>query len=444
MSDTGLAKRADAPTTSVATPTAPTIKRSLVYVYVGYLFRYVYLLVLIPFYGRVLGAEEYGRVLAAMSLYQVIWVIVEWGFPVAGARDIGQSTSEQGAAREFGRHLGARLLMSLIAIFAGVGATLYSPIFSAHHEMGLLATTLGILAAFNLGWYFQATLRFRTSVALEVLGFALNLGFILTLVRGPGDAIYVLWSLLASSSIVTVVCYATALRSMSVRELRLHGSLALIRESLALFGTRGLAIGLSSASTYLFSLFATPLQVGHLGAAERVATLGISLMTPAQQVMVGSINHRLGGQGDLSKVYPLLRKGAFFLLAYGFGALLVCFVAAPWAVPLIFGPGYGPTVPLLQAYALIFPLAALTQFCVSYVMTPMRRDRQVTAVLLLGAALYVSALCLSAGTIGAFGVVASRIASELLVLTLLVLLLQRLGVLQGLFARQKTTEGEHS
>ncbi|MGN6651100.1 MAG: lipopolysaccharide biosynthesis protein, partial [Trinickia sp.] len=46
--------------------------RVLVFVYVGYIMRYLYLLVVIPFYGRVLGVTEYGRVLAAMSLMNVI------------------------------------------------------------------------------------------------------------------------------------------------------------------------------------------------------------------------------------------------------------------------------------------------------------------------------------------------------------------------------------
>ena len=77
--------------------------RSLLFVYGAYLFRYLYLLILIPFYGHVLGATAYGQVLAAMSLYQIIWLAVEYGFPVVGARDLASTTDKAVIARLIGR-----------------------------------------------------------------------------------------------------------------------------------------------------------------------------------------------------------------------------------------------------------------------------------------------------------------------------------------------------
>ena len=58
-----------------------SIQYALAFVYGGYFFRYLYSLILIPFFGRVLGPAEYGKVLAAMSLFNVVWLVVEYGFP---------------------------------------------------------------------------------------------------------------------------------------------------------------------------------------------------------------------------------------------------------------------------------------------------------------------------------------------------------------------------
>ncbi len=137
-------------------PYAPvSTKRSLSYVYGGYFFRYVYLLILIPYYGRVLGAAEYGKVLVAMSLFGSIWLVVNYGFSLVGGRDIASTTSLSVIGGEFGRHIIARLLMSVVGIIMGVVGTALSHILWSEPMYGLLATVLGLMSAFNLGWYFQ-------------------------------------------------------------------------------------------------------------------------------------------------------------------------------------------------------------------------------------------------------------------------------------------------
>lgn len=71
-----------------------SIRYALAFVYGGYFFRYLYLLILIPFFGRILGPAECGKVLAAMSLVNVVWLAVEYGFPMVGARDVASMTNK--------------------------------------------------------------------------------------------------------------------------------------------------------------------------------------------------------------------------------------------------------------------------------------------------------------------------------------------------------------
>jgi len=85
--------------------------RVLVFVYGGYIMRYLYLLVVIPFYGRVLGVTEYGRVLAAMSLMNVIWMLVSYGFTFVGMRDVSRAHEKHEYNGIFSLHLSARILL---------------------------------------------------------------------------------------------------------------------------------------------------------------------------------------------------------------------------------------------------------------------------------------------------------------------------------------------
>ena len=85
------------------------------FVYVAYTLRYVYLLILIPYYGRVLGADGYGIVLSAMSIMNLAWIITGWGFSAAGVRAIAVA-KESEYGQLFAQHFSARVLLSLVAV----------------------------------------------------------------------------------------------------------------------------------------------------------------------------------------------------------------------------------------------------------------------------------------------------------------------------------------
>ncbi len=361
-------------------------RKALTFVYVGYAFRYLYLLILVPFYGRVLGAAEYGRVLAAMSLFQFVWMLSEFGFPSVGVRDIAMRRTAQRAAEVYGRHTSGRLpATTIVGVAVGTIGTMASPLLRERPIYGVLATLNGITAAFNLGWYFQGTLRFRTSVLLEILGFAINLTLILSLVHGRGDGWLVLASLLVSSVIATGVAHTIALRSIDRAGLRWGGGLGLIRESTALFAARGLALMTSSSATFLISTFAGAREVGWYGAAERLATIGLSLMQPANQVLIGTVAGLLASKETEAAGFALIRRGLAVLMGLGGIMLVGTLAVAGIAVPLILGPEFGPSVRLLRILCLMFPLAAFAQVIEGYVLVPLRYDRIVSATSFVGA-----------------------------------------------------------
>lgn len=407
-----------------AAPTTST-RRALVFVYVGYLFRYAYLLVLIPFYGRVLGAEEYGRLLAAMSLYLVVWMLTEYGFPIVGARDAAATRSRADLARLFGRHTMGRLAMLLPGLAVGLGGTLLSPVLRESPLLGVLATLAGVVAAFNLGWFFQGTLRFTTSVALEVCGFAINLPLILWLVDGPGDAPIAMAVLLGSSIVCTLAALVIVLRSVERPALRWRGGFSLVRESTALFAHKGLTMLMASSSTYLLSLFGSAAQVGWYGVAERLATVGLSLMQPANHVLVGTVAQRISQKDSEDHAYRLMRSSLVVMSAFGLLMLVATLLLAEPLVPLILGPSFGPTVPMLQMLGVMFPFAAFCQVVSGYVLIPLRHDQLVSLISLFGAATTVLLILGLGLTWGGSGVAVARVMGYVAIAVALALVLHR-------------------
>lgn len=399
-------------------------RRALAFVYAGYGLRYAYLLVLIPYYGRVLGAEEYGRLLAAMSLYTMVWMLAEYGFPVVGARDAAGCRDRTALADLFGRHMMGRLWMALPGLAVGIGGTLLSPLLHENPMLGALATANGLLAAFNLGWFFQGTLRFRTSVMLEAAGFVINLPLILLLVHGPGDSAVALAILLGSNLACTIVAYVIAWRGLEHKAIRWRGGRQLVREATALFAHKGLTMMMASSSTYLLSLFAPAAQVGWYGAAERLAAVGLSLMQPANHVLVGTVARQISVKESEVDALRLMRGATFVLTGFGVVLLIGTFAFADKAVPLILGPEFGPSVPLLYTLGLLFPFAALSQVITSYVLIPLRHDTLVSQVSMVAALLTLLLVLVLAQWHAGAGVAWARVAGQVGVCIALVLVLQ--------------------
>jgi O-antigen/teichoic acid export membrane protein len=412
-------------------------RRALVYVYAGYTFRYLYLLVLVPFYARVLGSSEYGRLLAAMSLFQVVWMIVEYGFPLVGARDTAATREPEGLARIYRHHMAGRSVMMVAGVAIGVAGTYLSPLLRTHPWFGVFATLNGIVAGFNLGWYFQGTLRFRTSVWIEVLGFAINIALILPLVRGPDDAWRVLASLLFSSVICTLLSHRLASRDMHSGD-RISAGLdpiRLIREATPLFAFRGMSTLMSSSPTYMMSLFAPAQQVGWYGAAERLIGVGLGLLQPANQVMVGTVSSRVRAPDGAADAYAIMRRGLWVMAALGVAMTLGALVLATPFVTLVLGRDFEPTIPLFRVLSLILPLSALAQVATSYILIPLRLDAWATWTSVLGAVATLLFIALLGPRFFGDGVAWARVLGQLFMTVALLFALIRTGVLRRVISR---------
>ena len=386
--------------------------KSLIVVYISYAARYLYLLVLIPFYGRVLGPASYGKVLASMSLFGVVWLACNWGFSVVGTRAVASATTRDQIASEFGTQFHARLLMIPLGLAIGAVGTWLSPLLRAEPLFGAAATAFGLVSAFNLGWYFQGLARYKTSVWLEIAGFAISLTLILALVREPSDGLTVMLVLLGSGLTTLSASYLLAAPGLRGLAVPISGGWHLIKRSSALFASSGVGVLTMNAATYIYSLVATAAAVGLYGAADRVATLCISLMTPANQVMVSRVSNLLAVADTWNNATLLMRRSVLLMTGFGVLVMLVCAALAPFAVPLVFGHAFHPSIVLVQWFSLLFPFAAFNQAARMYVLIPMHYDVVVAKLSMASAAVNWLAMgCLLLGA-GGTGLVMARIAGE--------------------------------
>lgn len=414
---------------------ALSTRKSLGFVYIAHLFRYVYGVILIPYYGRVLGADEYGKVLAASALFQIVWLFIEYGCPVAGVRDIAETQDNKHIPAQVGRQLMARMAMLPIGIAIGIGGTLISPVLRAEPDFGLYAVAVGISSAFHMGWYFQGSLQFRTQMVLEVLGFAMSLGLILGMVQGPEDGERVLQALLISSVAANLLAYTLVARQIDIRHIRLGGAFGLLRKSTALFASRGLRVMMATASTYLLSLFATAAQVGYYGPAERFSSVGLGFMQPISQVLMGTVTRRLNSDGAERAAYRLMRNGILLMLGFGSLALMGTTALSGWIMPLILGPGFERSIIIMQIFAFIFPFAAFNQAVSTYVLVPLHKDNYVIKGTAVCAVVSMASVfvCAVLGEVEGTTIAGARVVGEVVGACFLLMVLVKQGIGRKIF-----------
>lgn len=263
---------------------------------------------------------------------------------------------------------------------------------------------------------------------IEVFGFAVSLALVLSLVRGPTDSVWVVASLLIAGVASMVISYGLATYQLGRPHLSLSGIVSLVKGSTMLFCYSSGSVVLTASSTYLMTLLSTPDQVGYFGAAERFATIGLSLMGPASQVFIPTISRQLA-QGDKAGAYATTRRGAMLLLGYGLLVLCGALTLSPIVLPLIFGEAFTPSGHVLQCFAWMFPFAAFNDFAAFYVFVPRRKDRPLAiAGAASGIANLLAALWL-APRFGAEGMAFARVIGELSLSAMLLTIMIRLELI---------------
>lgn len=403
--------------------------------YLAQALRYLAPLLLVPFYGRILGVATYGHLLSAMALMQVAWVIVEWGLPMTGLRDVAaaKTATEQGCL--VGEQILARLALGALVVPVCFLVVLFTPVLAKDMAVTSLALLLGLVNAFNMTWYFQGLLRFRLPAAIELAGLSISTVLILLLVKTPGDA----WLIPGVLLLVSVLSFLVQLRLAyaSSPGFALHPGkpFTTIRAATLLFFDRGVSMLLGPVSILLLGLVAPAAQVAWFAVAERLMGVLSAILGPLNQVFTGMLSKSVGQmrQGAAKQTtYRLMRRvcgystGLHIVIAVG--ALLT----ADRLVTLVFGPGFEGVVPIFKILCIALLALGIGSVLVSAVLFPLRLDRDIALVSVSRTAVTLGLVLLAGASLGGIGGGWARLFGASAAVLVAVLLLHRRGMLTAM------------
>ncbi|WP_321905361.1 polysaccharide biosynthesis protein [Paraburkholderia tropica] len=376
-----------------------------------------------------LGANGYGAVLAGMSLSNSLWLFVNFGLATVGGRELVQTDHPGKNDVIFREHFTARLLIGAPAAVIGLIAAFRSDLISSVPGAPYFIVFGGILAAFNLGWYFSSTGRVRTSMMIELMGLVLSLVLLIVFIHKPTDLALVFPLTFASGIIQTTLAYWLVRKESTGFLAPVRAAFDLIKRSTTIFLYNGTAVLMLAASTYILSLMATPAEVGAFGISERLIAAAMGIMVPAAQVLSPKVMFLVAH--DEARANWLARRIFAVFLCGAIAGVIVTRALSEWIVPLAFGHEFLPAVPILNVMVFVLPISVCTRVLGLYFILPRKLERLLLWTGFASALLNLIVAIPLGNYRGAEGMAEARLIGETALLAMLIFGVWRAGLLGG-------------
>lgn len=326
-----------------------------------------------PWLGRVLKPESFG-LLMYMCLFPPLFnLLVEWGFPLGGARKAARQKENPDALRRLlGEIVTAKLLLAFSALFASLALIPLLPFARQWPWAFFWAALAGSAKALSPLWFYQGTGRKLSLYACLDISFSfLALTLIFIFIRHPGQwPLYLIF--LACCRLGANLCLTGMLWPSYPFKINIAGALRAIRENTALFA----ALFFSNVYHYCFQLvlgyFLIASEVGIIVALDKMLRALSGLVNPFTQTIFPEIC--VLRDSDPRSAWRTLRLSLLLtFLAASAAAALVWLLAGP-IIKIALGAAYPQAPQILRVMILAVPAAACAQVLGSQTMAPFGMD----------------------------------------------------------------------
>jgi O-antigen/teichoic acid export membrane protein len=210
--------------------------------------------------------------------------------------------------------------------------------------------------AFSFSAFFVGLERYGYRVTIELLGQVLLAGLTLLLVSLGGGFRAILWAYVVAHASALAVTYWLVRSTHGPLHLRwsMEAARGVVRQSLPVFGVTLLDTAHFKAGTVMLGFLRPLSTVASYEAAYRLFEVSRLGIRPVALIFY-PICVALAARHDWPELRRLFRKLTRTSLLIGSAATLVVVAAAGYIVPIVFGPRYSDSVPLVRVLFLAAP-----------------------------------------------------------------------------------------
>jgi len=378
----------------------------------------------VPLIIRALGVVQYGRFVTITSLMTIVAGVTDAGLQNIGVREYAVLDGEP--RRSMLRHLiGVRVALTLAGVLLAIGFTLAAG-YSSVLVVGAVLAGVGLLLQVLQASYvvsLLATLRLGSASTLEIVRQGVAVAFAVVLVViGAGLLPFFLMTVVSGVVALAVTVRLTRRLMPLLPAIDAHGWWAMVKDAVPYAAATAIGILYFRVAIIIMSLVAADTQTGYFSASFRI----VEVLAGVPYMLVMSVFPVLAraardNQGRLR--YSLQRTFEVSLIL-GVWMMLAVVVGAPFAIHVVAGSSFDPSIPVLriQGVALVATFLVATW---GYALLSIKRYKPLLLANAFALALTIGLTSALAPAHGARGAAISMTITEVSLALAYVLILTR-------------------
>lgn len=382
----------------------------------GQVSAFLYPLVSVPYLSRIFGIHGLGQLLLAMSIINVLVLVVDFGFGMSALRRVALAETKQERALIVSSTLAAKVLLLACGASILCLLVLVLPELRAHWQLYLVGALLTIGAVAYPPWLLQGIGKIKTFAALHAVSRIMALiGLLLTVHHESDTALAIFWQFVPAT--FAAIGSWILLSSIGIQCLvhpTWRAAIDALADSGPLFIGSVATIVISAMNTVFLGMFSTIQQVAYYGSGERLSNAVRGVLGGVQQAMLPRVSSSVAAD-DGQRLCRTVVTG--LVIIYGLSGLALVLLAGI-IVPWYLGDAFSAAVPVARLLGIAVCLTgvstALTLLLIAHGQAALS-----TRVLLRAAIVHVLMMPLASTNLGALGAAAALCVTELLIAVML-------------------------
>jgi PST family polysaccharide transporter len=350
--------------------------------YVVLFANYLLPLITVPYVVRVLTPSGYGLGAFAVSFAGFFGTVADYGFNLTATRAVSVNRD----SRPEVSRISTQVMFTKAVILAHCAAMFWILTWAVPKLRGNnLVMWMGFLQvamlSFTPFWLYQGLEELRFSSRVNLAARVAYVPALFLFVRHPADTWK--WMLLQAvvAAISAGILWINACLRLGVGWVRPRWAdlRTQLREGFSLFVSQAAVKAYTSGNTFILGMFTNMEVAGYYSAAERVVQMILGLLGPVSQAVYPRAAQLAASSRQAA--LELTRKMMVFMGTAGFGLSAGVLVAAPWAVPVLLGARFLPSITIMQILSPLPFLIALSNVLGIQVMVPFKHDVAFTVIL---------------------------------------------------------------
>lgn len=374
-------------------------------------------LITTPYVSRVLGVTNIGVYQYSQSIATYFMLVGAVGTSLYGQREIAYLQDDpEKRTRAFWEIEIFRMLFVLI------GAVVYFCIFGLHGQYSAIyrILTVEIVAiAFDISWLFMGMENFKVTVLRNTIIKLTGILCVFLFVKTKEDlgiytACVTFPVFLGNISLwFSLKKYLTKIK-LSTKSV-FDGIKGRVRPILVLFLPQIAADVYLVLDKTMIGLLASDIdQVGYYSQAQKIVKLVLTIVTSLGVVMLPAMSVAFS-RGDKEGIVKSIKSAFRFIYMLSFALLFGLCAVAPWFVPVFFGKGYGPVVPLMIVISPILVIIATSNVLGKQYLLPTQQQKIFTISIISGAGVNFVLNMILIPSLNAIGASIATVIAELTV-----------------------------